>query len=243
MTSLTLPRRLLPVALLLVDDGAALDGLSPAIAAGLEECGALSGGCLSREAGDLLGTMAAAATLVSVDVASADRHRRIGVWSGPDRAVWSHSIDGLLTLTAIDHIEVPLLLLQVTGLGTRPGPVDVTPLHFSAVELESIRDWAAIDAAAARRLVRSAVGSDAGAMGFVASLVGMRGEWSVCISWLAADGLPHSETLDIIDGAEAGYWQIETTDSDSVVVTARSTETVNRMLHALLPRDHWRMAG
>ncbi len=255
MTTVTLPRRLLPFALLVADtdcDGVDPDdGLAPHLARQLRQSGVVHGHQLTPSAHTVLSVMTTATTLVSIDVTTSDRRRRTTVWAGPGGAVWSQTRNDLVVLTEIGHIEVPLLLLQVTGLASRPVPAGPTPLRFTTVELDSIRDWAAIDAGAARRLVRAATGTDPGALQFLSALCVLRSEWSVCSSWLDPDGQPRTGTLDIIDGGDAGYWQIEhaagvpgaATDVGTVVVTPRSTESVNRMLHRLLPRTPWRLAG
>lgn len=246
--TLSLPRNLLPIALLLADDPHPTDGLDPGLVRRLDAAGVFTGGRMSSAARGVLDAVAAATSLIGVDVVTRHRADTMTVWVGETAGVWSRDGDGgttgtEVTLATVGPLEIPLLLIQLTGFGSRPDPSEPTPIVMADLDYESLCDWVPIDVDAARRIARKSVDGDTCPDAFVGALATMRREWTVTTSWLEVSGAPHSATLRVLDGGDSGYWRIERPESGLVTVAPLDTASVNRLLHAAVPDHRPRMAG
>ncbi len=226
---LTIPRHLVPAMMLLGRGGPGPRPLAPAVAAQLEQCGALVADRPSPSARQIVACMTEPTTVVSVEVATATEQRLSTVWGTPERAVWGRRADGdRFELTTIDAIEVPLLLAQLTGLDRRGGATSCDPCGSPAASVMAAGDPCTTRVTSS--LDRGSVDRSLGAR--------RRVLWTVSSVWCSEAGDHEVRELTVLDTGPAGYWRIEPPhdlDGSSTYARMSHEETLGRLARLVPP--------
>lgn len=229
---LTLPRRLIPALMLLAAEGAP----PPGAVAELERCGAAAGGMLSPEAAGLVAVMTDPDLVVSVEVTTRDATNRSTIWATSDRAVWGRPVDqDVYQLRSIDTVTVPLLLAQLTGVGSRPETPFSGSVTVAADALDAALDWQGDDPETALAILVSAGADPVWADRILIANQHRRAQWTVSSVWTERAGGHEVHEATVLDAGPAGYWRIVTVEPGTVTYSVASVLETMRLLRRCLP--------
>lgn len=225
---LTLPRHLVPIALMLRRRAAsAPGGDSMPGRAELENAGIAGERGLHPLAHRILTPMASPDMVVSVEVAEKGGRRFATIWGRGSAATLGTAHDG--DSFVLDEIEVGLLpfhLAAVTRLEVRPPP-ESEPMIVAGAEV------ADIPAGGAEPLQDGTEGSGGDLV--LRLRAASRSRWTVSSLWGDAEGSVMNSSLEVIDAGPLGYWEVTHLAAGRVALTARGLESVLRLLADATP--------
>ncbi len=202
----------------------------------LEALGVVAGGRIADDAADIVEVMTDARLVISVDRRTADLPFRSTIWERNGTAVWGRPVNGdVFELRAIDPIQLPLLLAQLTDVGRRPLPpfsgallVRVEPLHAALTSHHDqetafgILVASGLDPLWADRLL---IAHDH-----------RRAEWTISSVWTDPTGTHGVHETTVLDAGPAGFWHLHRTeDGTTVRYTVGSLESVMRSVRRCVP--------
>jgi hypothetical protein len=232
--ALVLPRRLVPVAMLLHTAAAPDATGQPLARCELERAGITAGGRLHPLAASILGVVTEPRVVVSVEVTETGPPSIATIWAEPRRAVLGRPVAGDgFELHEIAPALIPFHLAQLVELSGSTTSATGRIVVPTAL-LHDVGDQLVLDPEAARERLRLAgVGPDVTER--LVELHTRRAQtWRVASLWAGPDGSAHDDELVVMDAGEAGYWQVSTGDEETAFVPRELDDLLLR-LRDLLP--------
>mgnify|MGYP001822518915 CR=1 FL=1 len=236
--ALTLPRRLVPVAMLLRTGTTGTGDPAPAGAISeLERAGISRGGMLHPLAADLLAVVTGPTTVVSTEVTT-DRTDIATIWHRKGRAVLGRPQGP--DAFGLHEIEPSLLafhLAQLTQLRAAPEPPFLGSTAVRADVLEEAENlWHEDPATAAKLLVAGGTAPQWADRLVLAHRLRLR-TWCATSLWTTADHSHHDAELRVLDAGDLGYWVVanEPAETPSFRFTVVSVDEVLNRIQALVP--------
>ncbi len=230
--TLTLPRHLIPALMLLASHGSP----PPAAMSELERAGVACNGLLSAEASALVAVMTQPDLVISVEVATRDGARLSTIWATAAQAVWGRPVEhDVYQLRAIDTVTVPLLLVQLTGVGRRPEPPFAGSVCIAAEALEAALDWQADDPETALGILVAAGVDPQWADRILIAHQHHRAKWTVSSVWTDGGAGHEVHDVTVLDAGPAGYWRITAPEPATVAFTVASLHETIRLLRRCVP--------
>lgn len=206
--TLTLPRRLVPIVMLLGAGGRVDATAQLRDVVELERAGIAPGGRLHPLAAGMLRVVTDPRRVITVNVETDDRAIST-IWVREHRAVLGRAAGS--ELFELRPVEVGLLtfhLAQLVRISSGRDPAYSGSVTVPAATLDALADsWKVNPEHAARRLVSEGV-EPVWADRLVSAHRGRRARWRVASLWVARDGSARDEEVIVLDGADAGYWQV-----------------------------------
>ncbi len=232
---LRLPRPLIPALMLLatVDEG----GAEPPAAAlrELERRGLASRGRVASDAAALVTTMTDARLVVSIECRTADRPHRSTIWARAGDAVWGRPAErDVFELRAIDPMQLPLLVAQITDVGRRPHQPFTGSVTVDSGPLRAALDHAHDPETAFGILVAGGV-DPLWADRLLIAHDHRRATWTVSSVWTDPGGHHGVHEATVLDAGPAGYWEITHDDEGIATYTVASSERVMRTARRSVP--------
>lgn len=210
------------------------------LADALTTAGVLTGGTVPGWVDELLRAVAQPALRVAVETVTVGPPLVRQLWANPRDATLGEPVDGGMTeLSWLDPVTVLSVIATLLRFRRRPPPTEATVIRllasqFAAFEKRSTaRNTATADPPPGGVLTTS----DAEVLGRI--MARRRVTWRVSTVWADATDSRRSGDLCVIDGGDAGLWEVSIPDRGSedpvVQLEAVAPSTVWRRLVALLP--------
>ena len=236
--TLTLPRHLVPVAMLLRHRGrAATDTTSIRGVKELERAGIAYDGRLHPMAASMLGTVTDPRLVITIEVTVEGPPDISTLWAADGRVVLGRPVEpDLFQLAPLEPEYLPFHLAQLTQVGIRPDP----PFTGSVTVPDGLLDdlgaaWATDVDRAVDRL--RAAGVDATWADRLAIAHHHRQRtWRIASLWVGPDRSAHDHELTVLDAGPAGYWSIRPGAEGLPTVTLEVmtfSEVVDILRHAI----------
>jgi hypothetical protein len=236
--TLTLPRRLVPVAMLLRHRGrGATDAASIRGVKELERAGIAYDGRLHPMAASMLGTVTDPRLVITVEVTVDGPPEISTLWAAAGRVVLGRPVEpDLFQLSPLEPEYLPFHLAQLTRVGIRPDP----PFTGSVAVPDGLLDdlataWDSdVDGAVDR--LRGAGVDPTWADRLAIAHHHRRRTWRVASLWAGPDRSAHDHELTVLDAGPAGYWVIRPGDEGPSAVTlqvATFAEIIDALRHTI----------
>ena len=241
--TLTLPRRLLPVAMMLRRRGDVADDVDTLRALReLERAGIAFGGRLHPMAAHMLTVVTAPKLVITVEVTVSRRTEISTIWAAEGRAVLGAPVEpGAFQLSPLDADLLPFHLTDLTRVGARPDPPFRGTVAAPADLLDELEDLWRRDTSRAVERLRGAGVDDAWADRLAIAHHHRRSLWRVAALWVGEQQTANDAELTVLDAGSAGYWSVTPSGGAEPSITF-SVLTVDEVLEALrrvIP-PHWR---
>ncbi len=230
-----MPRPLIPALMLLatIEEG----GAPPPAAAlrELERRGLARRGRVASDAASVVATMTDARLVVSIECLTADRPYRSTIWARAGDAVWGRPAErNVFELRAIDPIQLPLLVAQITDVGRRPHQPFAGSVTIDSEPLNAALDHAHDPEAAIAILVAGGV-DPLWADRLLIAHDHRRATWTVSSVWTDPGGRHGVYEATVLDAGPAGYWDITHNDDGKATYSVASSERVMRTIRRSVP--------
>ena len=236
--ALTLPRRLVPVAMLLRTGGPTEpDATMTRAISELERAGISRDGSLHPLAADLLPVVTGPTTVVSTEVTE-DSTAIATIWHHNGKAVVGHpSAHDAFALHSIEPNLLPFHLAQITRIVARPAPSFLGSITVPSEALEIAEDLWATDPAAATAVVAGAGVETQWAKRLVLAHRSRLRTWCATSLWTDLDHSHHDAELRVLDAGPLGYWVVtnEPAETPTFRFTVATFDGVLERVRALTP--------
>jgi len=236
--ALTLPRRLVPVAMLLRTGGPteADPALTRAICE-LERAGISRNGALHPLAADLLSVVTGPTSVVSTEVTE-EVTEIATIWHHNGRAVLGRpSGDDAFALFSIEPPLLPFHLAQLTKIVARPDPSFTGSFTVPAEAMEVAESlWTANPESASGVIVAAGVEAPWAKRLVLAHRSRLR-SWCATSLWTDIDHSHHDAELRVLDAGHLGYWVVanEPAATATFRFTVVTLDGILERIRALLP--------
>ncbi len=236
--ALTLPRRLVPAAMLLRTGGATeADPTMTRAISELERAGISRGGTLHPLAADLLSVVTGPTTVVSTEVT--EDHTEIAtIWHHNGKAVLGQPSDrDAFALFSIEPTLLPFHLAQLTKIVARPDPSFSGSVIVPVDTIEIAEELWMSDPAAATAIITGAGVEAHWAKRLVLAHRSRLRTWCATSLWTEMDHSHHDAELRVLDADHLGYWVVasEPAETPTFRFTVVTLDGILQRIRALLP--------
>lgn len=236
--ALTLPRRLVPVAMLLRTGGLdETDATMTRAISELERAGISRGGSLHPLAADLLSVVTGPTTVVSTEVTE-ESTEIATIWHHNGKAVLGRpSAHDAFALHSIEPHLLPFYLAQLTRIVARPTPGFSGSVTVPADALEIAEDLWATDPAAATAMIAGVGVEEQWAKRLVLAHRSRLRTWYATSLWTEVDHSHHDAELRVLDAGRLGYWVVtnEPKETPTLRFTVATLDEILERIRALIP--------
>jgi len=208
--TLTLPRRLLPVVMLLGTRGRLGDGGSNLRdLVELERAGIAPGRRLHPLAADMLSVVTDPRRVVTVEVSRDEGIEISTIWARQGSAVLGRPAgDDLFQLGPVEVGLLPFHLAQLTGVRPQPEAPFSGSVTVPSAVMDGLADTWSIDIdLAVAALIGEGV-EPAWAERLAIAHRHRRSRWRIAALWITADGSARDDEMIMLDAGPGGYWEI-----------------------------------